>query len=93
MRVTISRSGPPPGLHKDDDDDDEGGIPQEVLDMIRMTEMMSSRSGFGGLSGGPGMHIRRIGGAKPKEPVVPRHEESIENIMDRMNKLSDDIGE
>ena len=80
--------GPPPGSL--DDDDDEDGIPPEILDMIRATEMMAANSGFGG-----GMHIRRIGGqAPPKvEDNTPRHEEAIEDIMDRMNKISDEIGE
>jgi hypothetical protein len=46
--------GPPPGMRitrrmpmpmmMDDDDDDEDGIPPEILDLIRMTSMMQSRS-------------------------------------------------
>jgi len=44
----------------------------------------------------PGMRVRGIGGPPPKEKEVdntPRHEEPIEDIMARMNKLSDEIGE
>ena len=83
--------GPPPGmLGAQDDDDDDEGVPPEILDMIRMTEMMASRSGFGGL---PGMQVRRIGGPKKPEDNTPRVEEPIEDIMARMNKLSDEIGD
>jgi len=36
--------GPPPGMvmMADDDDGDDEGIPPEILDMIRMTEMMAA---------------------------------------------------
>ena len=42
-----------------------------------------------------GMRIRQIGGPSPKKPVdnTPRYEEPVEDIMARMNKLSDEIGE
>jgi hypothetical protein len=51
--------GPPPGMMIrrrismpmpiiDDDDDDDDGIPPEILDLIKMTSMMQSRS-MGGM--------------------------------------------
>ena len=51
--------GPPPGMTIrrrismpmpiiDDDDDDEEGIPPEILELIKMTSMMQSRS-MGGM--------------------------------------------
>ena len=55
IRISGGSLGAPPGMG--DDDEDEDGIPPEILDMIRATEMMAANSGFGG-----GMHIRRIGG-------------------------------
>lgn len=88
MRIS-GNIGPPPGLIMADDDEDEDSIPPEILDMIRMTEMMASRSGFGGL---PGMQLGRPGSPKKEVDNTPRHEEPIEDIMARMNKLSDEIG-
>ena len=38
----------PMPMFDDDDDDDDDGIPPEILDMIRMTSMMQSRS-MGGM--------------------------------------------
>lgn len=100
MRVSGPIGGgiPPPGmiagLHDDDDDDDAAGIPPEILEIIKMTEMLASG---GGPLGGPGIGgLRRIGGPPPQrkpEDNTPRHEESVEDIMARMNKLSDEIGE
>jgi len=93
MRISGGIGGPPPGMMMmaEDDDQDDDGVPPEILDMIRMTEMMASRSGFGGM---PGMQLRRVGAPKKeKEDNTPRHEEPIEDIMARMNKLSDEIGD
>ena len=62
--------------------------------MIRMTEMMASNGGF---MGPPGIHMRLMGGPpghkKEEKDNTPRHEESIEDIMAKMNKLSDEIGD
>lgn len=92
MRISGGIGGPPPGLMGDDDDDDDQGVPPEILDMIRMTEMMARGGSIGGMP--PGLQLRRIGGPpKPKEDNTPRHEEPIEDIMARMNKLSDEIGD
>ena len=39
----IRIGGPPPHIDDEDDDDDhKDGIPPEILDLIRMTEMLSS---------------------------------------------------
>ena len=42
--------GPPPGIpggpHDDDDDEDEG-VPPEILELMKMTEMMVGGSGLG----------------------------------------------
>ena len=108
MRVTQMGGGMPSpmmgNLFHDDEEEDEGneGIPPEILQMMKMTEMMHGSMGFGGM--GPGIHmkIRKIGGPShvdgassgdPNEPNLPaeRQEESVDSIMDRMNKLSDEV--
>jgi len=79
--------------HDDDDDDDlEDGIPPEILELMKMTESMFARpsSPFGGMFGSP---MIRMGSAKPKEEKIERHDESAADIMARMNKLSEEIGE
>ena len=42
--------GPPPGIlggpHEDDEDEDEG-VPPEILELMKMTEMMVGGSGLG----------------------------------------------
>jgi len=81
--------------HKDDHEED--GIPPEILDMIRMTEMMQNRA-RGGIAGSPfgrpAPAHRQLQIQKDKEEdKVDRHEESHDDIMARMNKLSEDIGE
>jgi hypothetical protein len=59
------------------------GIPPEILQMMKMTEMMHDRSGPMSFFGGP----------KKKKPALPRHEESHDDILAKMNRLSDEIGE
>ena len=55
----------------DDDEhqeDDEGGIPPEILEMIRVTEAMHARSLGGLMTGGPfGQHPRQLGGIQKEE--------------------------
>lgn len=95
-RVVMRRSIP----FDDDDDhkDDDDGIPPEILDLIRMTEAMHGRSrGMGSPFGGPIAlgGPRKLSIKKKEEPEddTPRHEESHDDIMARMNKLSEEIGE
>ena len=88
----------------DDDDDDDDGIPPEILDLIRMTSMMNSRS-MGGFGGGPMIKIskREVNKSAEGEDEIPhdhaielaepRHEESHEDILAKMNKLSDEISD
>lgn len=109
-------SGPPPGMvirkrisiplpMFEDDDDDDDGIPPEILDLIRMTSMMSSRS-MGGFGGGPMIKIskREVNESSAEhEKDIPhdhaieiapsRHEESPEDIIAKMNKLSEEISD
>ena len=59
------------------------GIPPEILQMMKMTEMMHDRSSFFG--GGPQK--------KEKKAALPRHEEKHEDILAKMNRLSEEIGE
>ena len=55
--------------------------------MMRMTEMMHQRAGFfGGPMMPPFMRTK-------KEEVIKREDESNEDIMARMNKLHEEIGE
>merc|ERR1711990_1311368 len=84
MRVSGPIGGgiPPPGmiagLHDDDDEDD--GVPPEILELMKMTEMMATGRV------GPLGNLRRIGGPKKQpEDNTPRHEEPVEDIMARMN--------
>ena len=77
----------------DDDDDDDDGIPPEIKQLIDMTEAMHRRhvmmgGPLGGIMGGP-RRLQNIRKAVPEE----RHDESYEDIMGRMNKLSEEIGE
>jgi hypothetical protein len=46
--MMVRRVAMPMPLFDDDDDDDDGGIPPEILQLIKMTEMMHSRSSMGG---------------------------------------------
>lgn len=44
----IRIGGPPPPIEDEDDDDDhKDGIPPEIMDLIRMTEMLHGGGGFG----------------------------------------------
>jgi len=98
---------PPPGLFDDDDDDDE--IPAEIKAMIEMTAAMAARSqGFGGMMGAPRIrivkkaalpeHEKHAIASVPDDHAIkiveqPRHEESTDEIMARMNKIGEEIGE
>lgn len=89
VRQRISM-GPPPILD-DKDDDDLDGIPPEIMEMMRMTEAMA---GGPSMFGGPRFRIRKSGGEIPADhALVPREEESHDEIMARMDKLSAEIGE
>ena len=70
----------------DDDDDDDGppGVPPEILQMMRMTEQMHARHN-------PFNPFARLFG-RQKEKIV-RQDESHEDVMKRMNALSDEITE
>ena len=83
MRRTIVQPA-----HHDDKDDDDDHIPPEILELIKMTESMHARPSFFG----PPM-IRIGGGSIKKEEKIERKDESSEQIMARMNKLSQEIGE
>lgn len=105
--------GPPPGMVirrrismpmiMDDDDDEDDGIPPEILDLIRMTSMMQSRSMGGPMMGGPMIRItkREVNSSHdddiPHDHAIemsqPRHEESTEDIIAKMNKLSEEISD
>ena len=65
--------------------------------MIRMTEAMHRRAGGGIIASpfGQPMHrqLQLKKDDKEEEDNTPRHEESHEDIMARMNKLSEEIGE
>lgn len=92
----------------EDDDDDDDGIPPEILDLIRMTSTLSQRSNsISMMPTAPRIRIINkppveLHEDKP-EPVAndhaikiieqPRHEESVEEILERMNKLGEEIGE
>ena len=98
---------PPPMLLDDDDDDDD--IPAEIKALVEMTAAMASRSsGLGGLMGAPRIkivkkdalpeHQRHAEPSVPDDHAIkiveqPRHEESVEEIMERMNKIGEEIGE
>ena len=94
----------PMPIFGDDDDDDDDGIPPEILDLIRMTSMMNSRS-MGGFGGGPMIKIskREVNKSAEGEDDIPhdhaielaepRHEESHEDILAKMNALSDEISD
>lgn len=69
-------------VEDDSDDEDDGGIPPEILEMIRVTEMLHNRA----------MNARPTF-SRPAEPALPRNDESHEDVMKRMNKLSEEIGE
>lgn len=98
---------PPPLLIDDDDDDDD--IPPEIKAMLEMTAAMAARSsGFGPMLGAPKIkivkknelphHERHADPSVPDDHAVkiveqPRHEETVEEIMARMNKIGEEIGE
>jgi hypothetical protein len=98
--------GAPPGMVMrttvmiDDEEDDDEGIPPEILDLIRMTSMMQARS-MGGFTGNPHIKItKRSGNSTDEIPhdhaieiAKPRHEESTEDIIAKMNKLSEEISD
>ena len=88
----IRIGGPPPPMDDDDDDDDDkhGGIPPEILDLIRMTEMLHGGGGFG-----PQFRLNKPDEPKKEKPVTQaeRKDESMDDIMARMNKISEEIGE
>ena len=73
-----------PGGDDDDDDDGPPGVPPEILQMMRMTEQMHMRHN-------PFNPFASLFGRK-KEQIV-RQDESHEDVMKRMNALSDEITE
>ena len=89
----------------EDDDEDDDGIPPEILDLIRMTSMMTSRSMGGPFGGGPMIKItkREVNESSGGEDEIPhdhaielaqpRHEESHDDIIAKMNKLSEEISD
>ena len=99
----IIRKMPMPIIDTDDEDDD--GIPPEILDLIRMTSMMQSRSIGGSFVGGPRIKIIKrepnqnanhsddIPHDHAIELSEPRHEDSTEDIIAKMNKLSEEISD
>uniref|UniRef100_A0A7S3FUP3 Uncharacterized protein n=1 Tax=Strombidium rassoulzadegani TaxID=1082188 RepID=A0A7S3FUP3_9SPIT len=85
-------SGGPPTAHKDDDDEEDEGIPPEILEMMRITDQLIGGGPFGGMRGG----FRPLGPkitVKTQKKDEPREDESVDEIMARMNKLSEEIGE
>ena len=105
IRISMPSRIPPPIIMDDDDDDDEDGIPPEIMDLIKMTSTLSQRSNSISLAPmQPRITIRKIEPHEKKVETVPndhaiqivdqpRHEESHEEIMARMNKLGEEIGE
>jgi hypothetical protein len=103
IRISMPGRMPPPIIMDDDDDDDE--IPQEIMDLIKMTSTLSQRSNsISMMPMQPRITIRKIEPHEKKAETVPndhaiqivdqpRHEESHEEIMARMNKLGEEIGE
>ena len=62
----IRIGGPPPHIDDDDDDDDhKDGIPPEILDLIRMTEMLHGGGGFG-----PFAQLNKPGEKKKDKPIT-----------------------
>lgn len=83
--ITITRMGPP-----GDDDEEDDFIPPEILQMIQMTEAMHARQ-MASMFGGPMIKFTpESAKAKSNEP---RTDETHDEIMARMNKLSEEIGE
>ena len=86
--------GGPPATFADDDDDDDDTIPPEILQMMAMTEAIAR-----GMAGnvGPGNIIviedfeEPPEEQKPEEPIV-RQDESYDDIMARMDRLSEEVG-
>jgi hypothetical protein len=68
------------------DEDDDEGVPPEILQMMKMTESLLN----GGMFRPPVPHFPKL---VAKKPEGPREEESVDSIMERMNKLSEEIGE
>ena len=76
------------------DDDEDEAIPPEILDLMRITEAMSMGGGmFGGALDMP--HIRKIPIEKLGTPMKAeeRHDESHEEIMQKMESLHQEMGE
>ena len=77
-------------MHKDHEPgEEEEGIPPEIQDLMRITEAML---GGGGLFGPPpGMiEIPLNGLGRPRAPE-PRHDESHEDVMARMQKMTEEL--
>lgn len=90
-RITVRKIISPLDMLSDDDDD--VGIPPEILAMMRMTEQMHMRA-----QGNPFSMIRKD--TKPSvsddhalKLVETRTEESHSDIMQKFDKLSEEIGE
>lgn len=82
---------------EDDDEhmDEEDGIPPEILEMLRVTEAMHQNAMAGMMGGSPfgPPRLLSISKADEEDDNKPRVEESYDDIMSRMNKLSHEIGE
>ena len=99
----------PPPILMDDDDDEDDDIPAEIKAMLEMTAAMAARSSsFGPMLGAPKIkivkkaelphHEKHADPSVPDDHAIkiveqPRHEETVEEIMARMNKLGEEIGE
>lgn len=93
MGRVVVRKSIPIEQEDDDDDHDKDGIPPEIVELIKMTEAMHRRSagGVGGISLAAPRQLRP--NQKEENDNTPRHEESHDEIMAKMNKLSEEIGE
>jgi hypothetical protein len=90
-RITVRKIISPLDMLSDDDDD--VGIPPEILAMMRMTEQMHMRA-----QGNPFNMIRKdikpsVSDDHALKLVETRTEESHSDIMQKFDKLSEEIGE
>ena len=75
-------------MHDDHEPGEDKGVPPEIQELMRLTEAML---GGGGLFGGPRMIEIPIGRPGMPHANEPRRDESHEDVMARMEKMTQEL--
>lgn len=76
-------------MHDDHEPGEDHGVPPEIKELMRLTEAMLGGGGLFG--GGPRMIEIPIGGSGMPHAHEPRRDESHDDVMARMEKMTQEL--